>query len=487
MLLRRLRGRLTEATASDALLAGTGIDPDEHLYRRLTSDRGDTLPAHQQERMQAVARHLYLTNPVGHRLITLLTDFVLGEGVTYTCQNSAVEAVIAAHWADPYNQAALYQPQAMADAYATYLLYGELLLPLFPNLADGHLRLGCVPVDRIRAIEPDPENWRILRAAVLRPQQVGGDDLRYTLVNVREGPEAVLSAERPALFWRRLNPFGTRGLSLLYPVADLIDLLDQFVFSEVERWFLLKAFVWDVTVVDATEERIAALARTEAFRVPRPGEVRLHNEKISWQPLAPALETYDAANGWRSLRNHILGALGIPEHWWSEGGEVNRAVGETMAEVPRKRFTLLQQEWRDVLETVLRAQVDAAVAAGTLPAEVVVERDGQPTAARLPARETVAVSMPELSGDDEAQTATTLEVLGRALALSSSEGLISEETARRAYLAVASKLGVTVGYDEEVARIAQDAAQRAPQGQRPPAELATLPPRGQRADDTAAG
>lgn len=476
----------------DAVLDGSGIDPDEHLYRSLTgSSRGDNLPAFRQDKAISLAKYLFRTNPVANRFITLLTDFVLGEGVTYATRNAEVKALLDAHWRDPYNDWDRHMP----ELFQSFLIYGELFMPLFPNPGDGHLRVGQLLPDAIRRVETDPENWRVVSRVVVAGRDGAEEGPAYAVVNLRESPAALADAARPALFWTRANPFGSRGLSILYPLADFLDLLDQLLFSEVERWLLLKAFVWEVKVEGVNAQELAQFKRDNPALTtpPKPGSVVVTNEKVSYEAKTPALETADAVAGLTFLRNHVLGAGGIPEHWYGEGGDVNRAVGAVMAEVPRKRLTALQDEWRHVVRDVLQAQIDYAVAAGTLPAEVPAQdSEGNDTAELIAARDAVEVEMPDLSGDDTAQVATAMQALTGTLALAEGEAYVTKGTARRAFLALLGQLGVEFDPQQEAERAEAEQAQRradaerAAQAAQPPAQLATLPPRGQRPGDAPA-
>ncbi len=447
------REGLREATFD--LLANQGIDPDDHLYRRITGERGQNLPAYQHEHMLRIASYLYRTNPVAHRLVSMLVDFVLGEGVTITYRNAQVREVIERHWQDGYND---WERNA-ADLLTVYLVSGELLLPLFPNPVDGHLRVGCVVPEEVRDVRPDPENWRVVREVRLRAYP-GEEPRVYQIVNLREGIDELREAERPALFWKRQNPLGTRGISLLYTLADFIDLLDQMVFSEVERALLLKAFIWTVTVKDATARELAELAALPQYaQPPKPGAVMLQNERITWEAKTPRLETHEAANLMRFLRNHIFGAVGIPVHWFAEGEDVNRASAQAMAEPVRKRMTSVQDEWRAIVDDVLRCQVDYAVLSGRLPAEVTEERgDGQPTGGVIPAREAFRVEMPDLSPADTQQVVGSLATLTQTLALAVGEGYVSQDTARRLFLLMATQLGAEIDLEEEAAQLGTEDA-----------------------------
>jgi hypothetical protein len=453
-------------------MQGTGIDADEHLYRKLTGARGDNLPSYQHEKMLSIVRYLYRTNPVAQRFVTIMCDFILGEGVSLSFQNDQVRDVVMRHWKDQYND----WGRNAADLLTTYLVAGELLMPLFPNPVDGHLRVGCVLPDHIADVRTDIENWRVVGQVALK-NRPGEEPRVYDVVNIREGKGRLKEVERPALFWKRQNPLGSRGISILYTVADFLDLLDQMVYNEVERALLLKAFIWVVTVKDATIKELQDLAQLPQYaNPPKPGAVIMQNEKISWDAKTPELDSYDAATLMRFLRNHVLGAGGIPEHWWSEGGDVNRAVGTVMAEPTRKRLTNLQDEWRCILGDVIHCQIDYAVIHGMLPELVPIQdAEGNDTAELIEAGNAFSIGMPDLSPADTHETVTSLQTLVQTLMIAVEEGYISEATSRRIFLMMATQLGMDFNVEEEAARAAAEHAARASASVEQPSSTVFLP------------
>jgi hypothetical protein len=459
------------------LAPGEVIDSDDGLWRSLTGQRSDNLPDFQQERSIKIAKYLFRSNPAGNRLLTLLSDFVLGEGVSLSFRNSDVEQVVMRHWDDPYNDWDL----AMSDYFENYLLFGELLMPLFPNQTDGHLRIGLQLAENIKSVQSDPENWRVPRTVTMS-KRVGEDtERRYRVVNVRESRDELEDSEGvaspPALLFTRGNPFGNRGISILYAIADLLDLLEQFMYSEVERSFLLKAFVFVVTMHGATQEEINAAIKTGRFAPPKPGTVVVKNEKEDWDVSNPQLNTADAWNGLRSLRNHLTGSVGIPEHWFSEGGDVNRATASEMSAPPLKRLTRLQNDWRAVLNAVIRAQIDYAILKGTLKEMVPIEKDGQETKDLIPAHEAYTLSMPDLSPSDNKEVVETLSTLTSTLMLAEDAEYMSKRTARTIFLTLVQQLGVEIDIAEEETAILKDEEDCAedmadvPQVQTPPIAL----------------
>lgn len=466
------RQRQLLESATGTALDGWGIDADEHLYRPLTGKRGENLPSYQHEKMLGIAKYLYRSNPVAQRYITLYSDFVLGEGVALSFRNSQVADIISEHWDHPYNN----WDTAIFDLYESFLLTGELLIPLFDDR--GTMTIGSELVDNIKSVESAKQNWRIIERVKMRSDTGTDDGIVYTVVN-RRVDRSVLSDEHPALYYSRMNPFGTRGMSLLYPVADFLDLLDQFAFSEVERWMLLKAFVWDVTIDGADEDQIAEYRKSAEYATPpKPGEVRIHNQNVTWQALAPRLDAIESSNAMRFIRNHIGGGLGIPEHWYAEGGDVNRAVGAVMAEPVRKRMSRLQDEFKFVITDVLKAQLDYAIEEGRIQEEVLKEdSEGNPTDEMISVYEAFDVNMPEVSSADTNDLAMAFQQVVSSVATAKDEGLISEETAQKAVALIVQQLGVEMDLTEERDRIAADREQRErdrpdmPQGNRQPVQL----------------
>lgn len=493
---RRRKSSRARATSNTAVReaafdpAGGGyVDADDYLYRALTGGRGDNLPEYKHERMLNVATYLARTNPVAKRILGLFSEFVLGEGVSLSYVNDQVETVLERHWNDPLND----WDRNGKQLFRSLLVTGELLLPLFPTTEGpiaGHMTVGCVPSTRIKEVRTDPENWRVTTEVVVKTPATQPDKV-YTIVNTRDSAAQLLGVESPALFWSIGNDFGERGISVLYAVADFIDLLDQMAFSEVERWLLMKAFLWDITLTGSDDKQVEAY-RKQHGGAPKPGSVHVHNEKVSIDAKNPALNTYDSANGMTWMRSHVLGGMGLPEHWYAEGGDVNRATATAMAEPTRKMLDDLQRDWRHILTDVFQTQTDYATLYGGLPAELPVQdSDGNDTTDMRPARACFTVDMPDLSPADTEQVVGTIATIATTLSVAEDAGYVSHPTAQRAFLTLLSQVGVEINVDEEVVRIKSEEAERererqaelkAAQALRPPTPLAVLPARGERGD-----
>lgn len=434
--------------------SGGGIDSDEHLFRSLTSrvGAGDLAP-YQHDKMLEVALYLDRKNPVASRMLDLLTDFVFGEGISFKAHNAQVHEVLERHWGDPLNRWDLRGPRL----FRALLRDGEVLLTSGVNPVDGMVRWGRIPAQQIKTVEVDPLNWEITRRVILYPERAGDPDRAIEAINQSLETGRL---EGMALYWK-LNDDGKRGISLLYALADLLDLLEQGIFNDAEREMLMKSFLFDVTVRQADANEIARLVREDPqFQPPRPGSVRVHNENVEWQVHSPDLRGYESVNGHKFRLNLILGSVGIPEHWYGMGGDVNRAVGTVMDEPTIKMLTRLQNLWRELMTDALRFVLDQAVLAGTLPASVPREdQDGQATGDVIDPRDAFEVVTPDMSTTDIQQTSAALAQVALALTSMTQSHWVSSETAQQAVWLMLSQLGVEIDAEREADLIAQEKAE----------------------------
>lgn len=448
--------------------AATGIDRDEHLWRPLTNRNLDDLPPWHHQRMLEVALYLDRHNLLAKRILDLLRDFVVAEGLAVRAANRQVQDWLDRHWHDPVNQWPLRGPRA----FRMLLRDGELLLTAGVNPVDGMVRWGTIPARRIKDVRPHPDNWELVEEIVLYPDNPGDSERVLRAIAQRPGQPRM---DGEALF-ERINDDGLRGISVLYPAADLLDSMSTLLYNDIERQQLLKAFVWDVTVAGATPQELQRLVKTDpSFQPPRPGSVRVHNDQVTWQAIAPELRIVETTEGMRFLRNFIAAGEGIPEHWLGEGGDVNRAVGTVMDAPTIKHLTHLQRIWGAILTRAMQFVVDQAVLHGSLPPQVPVENargepvtDEQGQTVLADPRDLVRVEFPDMDTADQKDLATVLSQVMTALV--AAEGrYLSAETARRLVALILGQFGIAVDPAHEAQLIEQERLSDAQNQELPPA------------------
>jgi hypothetical protein len=241
------------------------------------------------------------------------------------------------------------------------------------------------------------------------------------------------------------------GRSEYLDTADWFDQADQYLFSVGDRGLLRNSMVWDVTVTGGTaaavkEERnefVKAIAKGT-------GQVYAHNDKISVEAKSASIEATESADMARLFRTQVLGARNIPESWYSSGGETNRATAGEQGDVTMRRLIGLQEELKDIFETLLRYAYD----------QLAWKQKGKfPSRAKGGVR--IEVVLPPVQEKDATRAAATMASLEASLEAAIEAELVSRKTARAAFLTVLGKVhGQDVDLDAEVAEIEAEKAAR---------------------------
>ena len=244
--------------------------------------------------------------------------------------------------------------QNIRSFYNSLSVNGELALPVAPNPISGISRLGFIDPSRIKDIVPLPDNILVPDFMVLKAAP-GQTEQRLKIV--REDP--MTGKLQGEVFFFEINalPNGLRGRSDLGPVADWLDLYDQFMFGELERVNLLSNFVWDWKIEGADDNKVREKLKT--FPKPRPGQVFAHNEKETLEAVTPDLKAGDRSEVARMLRVHIAGSMGYPLSYLGET-DSNRATIEGQNDVLLKTPAARQREFAAMVDQIVRWGIENA-------------------------------------------------------------------------------------------------------------------------------
>lgn len=423
---------------------GVSLYRDEDGWRKLSGDAGRDLSPITQSRQLELAAYLWATNPLANRLIELPVAYLLAEGVQLKVGDEEAQAWLDAFWRDPINRMDMKLPKKVREL----ALYGEQCWPVFVNSITGHMRLGYLDPAQIEKVVTDPDNIEQPIGIVARTTR-RGRTRRYRVIT--GGPESVFTGRTQEIrktftdgdcFFFVVNDLSnaTRGHSDLLPVIDWLDLYDQALYGEAERWDLLRSFIWDVTLKGATEETVKA--RAAEIDVPTSGGVRVHNDAEEWQAVTPDIQAANGAEASRLFRNHILGGMSIPEHWYGGGGDVNRNTASSMDETTEKVMAMRQQVWKHILEMVGQYQVNMRLQAVFGEGFDFTDPDYE-----------VQAEFPEIATKDTTAYATALQqvIIGAGAAVA--QGLLSQESAVAIIAFVATRLGVPIDAAEELERV----------------------------------
>jgi hypothetical protein len=436
----------TEAAATRRLeegyqLTGTfGGDPDDGLYRRLTTGvkmhHRDLTPL-AQERAIEIAWFLYEQNPLAKRLIGLLVDLVVGQGITVEAEDPRIQAVIDKAWTSRVNQL-----QTRGREFYTALgLTGELILPVATNPITGGLQLGYLDPVQVEAIVPSPGNILVPEFVRLKPTHANGQ--RQDLAIIHENPATGrLEGE---CFYLGINklPNSLRGRPDLLAFADWLDMYDSFMIAEVERIGLQSSFVWDYKIDGASAQDIAS--KVKALPTPRPGTVFGHNEKETLEPRTPDLKATDRSAAARMILTHIIGSFGFPLSYFGFT-DSNQATIEGQNDVMLRTPQSRQIEYRAFLETIVRYAVEQATTRN--PALFREANLG------------FKVRMPEIQAKDVSRVGQVFAQVVSAFDTAMANGTASKQVAATTIVALLKHLGVETNASTILADAEKDAESR---------------------------
>jgi hypothetical protein len=419
------RAEVQRATVQESMnLTGAfALDADDGLYRRLTDGgklhRRD-LSAIQQDRMLEVTWFLWEQNPFARRLITLMTDLIVGDGVQVTSDNPDIQTQISAVWTHPSNLLG----NRIRDFSNFLSLAGELILPIAVNPVTGRPTMGFIDPYQVKAIHPADNNVLLPDEVELKPPAGAGEGKRYRIIRVNP----VTDRLEGDCFFFKINslPNSLRGRSDLLPLADWLDLYDQYMFAEVERLQLLSSFLWDYSVEGADEAMIAA--KLAKFPVPKPGAVFGHNQKETLEARTPNLQASDRSEVARMLRVHCAGNMGFPVTYFGDT-DSNRATIEGQNDVMMKTPAARQKELAFFLGQIAEFTIQSTTAKN--PA--LFMRGG---------KSSFKIAMPEIQAKDLARAGSTLVSVAQAADTMMANGTLGRKHAIQLTTAMAGHLGV---------------------------------------------
>ena len=429
--------------------AGVGVDPDEDQWRRLTGDAQRDLTPMTQARMQKVAHYLWESNVLANRLIELPLAYLLAEGVKLIVKDTDLQKTLDRFWTDPINDMDIKLPKKVREL----ALFGEQCYPAFVNDQDGAVRIGYLDPALIETVVRDPDNPEQPIGIVTCKDKKGIARRYRTIIN---GDEEVFTERTQAIrktfddgeaFYFRVNDLssGSRGRSDLLAEADWLDAYDQFMFGELERYSQLRAFVWDLSIKNATPDQVQQ--RAKDFTVPASGGAYIHNDSETLEPKNPSLQAVDTGDGARLFRNHILGGQTLPEHWFGGGGDVNRAAAAEMSDPTFKVFSMRQRTLKYMLESIARY--------------VLIKSSKEKQIDFSEPDNKVEAVFPELAAEDTTKYAAALQQVAAACVILIAEGLMQKATAIKVIGAIAGRLGVEIDAEDELKKAEDQAKKKA--------------------------
>jgi hypothetical protein len=148
-----------------------------------------------------------------------------------------------------------------------------------------------------------------------------------------------------------------------------------------------RAMHWFVKVPKSA----VAATRAKYSTAPSPGAIIVHDDQEEWDFKVPNLAISPAANDLQALRIMIAVGAGQPPHWHGDSMDVNLATATAMERTAVRHLKRRQQEVADMVIDLCHIAYSRAHTLGA--------------ARRIPNRDAITISLPDLSRDDNVMLA----------------------------------------------------------------------------------
>ena len=379
------------------------IPENEHLWKSLRDGDRDLPPA-ERSRALSVVHRMIERDGLASRMTQQIDEWCVGDGASLVsnlkddAKKEAHEAALASLWEEPQTD----WPAFQHDLAKTLAPVGEVLTLLFAR-EDGMeapTAYGFLDPECIDQVVLNPQNAR-QTVGVLRDT---GPMRRSTFYPhhgfaawARENPEAAkasgmgdLGKLRQGDAWRlpldgtrttavTLGPpcayFGwnrrvgaTRGLSMFYAVADLIDALDQSIFQQVEGVAGRNSWVAHVIAKGSNDPQ--KIADIVAKQLGKGGGTVGTNEQVEVKMLAPDLGALDFDAHLTTMLKILSAETGWPVTWLGLGTEAGNAATTELAGPALKMMRNHQAAIRRAMKELLDyGMLRLAKGAGLTPEE----------------------------------------------------------------------------------------------------------------------
>jgi hypothetical protein len=419
--------------------------------------RRDLTPMSQAE-MLRVAHYLYTGNALAQFLINVPVAMTIGRSVGYTIEfdheklgisrEEALDLVAQARkFLDPWWEHPAHDFKHNATRYArTYLVTGEILLVIPEegvNETTGLFMLDYIDSGLIADVLG--KGGLATTPGEVLVQTLGGTPKAFKVML----PDAAGRYEGECFFFRHTGVLNSlRGKSDLLAQADWIDLHDNLLFGRVDKAILSNTLVHDITVQNAsTAAELKEHVDTFKKAADKPGGVYAHNERVTHAIKVADLKEADAAVLVRTVLLHVLGSKGFPEHWFSDGGNSNKASSGEQTDTAHKILEELQEELTKIF---------------ALPLTVAYDRLAEKQSI-FPKRSDGAVrlhpDLPKISEKDISRMGQVIAQVEAGLDAAVSSGRLSKKTAQRVTLTLIEKItGEHIDAADESARIEAEVA-----------------------------
>ena len=389
-LLNRVIGRF-----GFAAVTAPRVDDSPGWESLAVSDRPHERGAQEIAQLYQNALTAWRLNPIAWRVIAITTGYVLGDGISLSSPEPALDEFIKLFWNHRKNLMSL-RLRPMSDELARA---GDLFVALFNNKLNGISYVRFVVKDHIKEIETAGNDWET--ELIYHEKRAGTTDTVKWLS--ADHPQADAPDTAAVILHYSINrPIGAlMGEGDLTPMLGWLQRYSRMLEDRVNLNAIVRAFYWLITVPSTKVK-----AAEEKYRKPPPsGSAIVKTDQETWEVITPNLRARDAASDLQAVRQMIDAGSGYPPHWQGEPGRTALAEAKAMQESPQKILQARQDYFIWMLENIVMTAYN----------QWRRSHAGAPDLSDRPYNELFSVTRPDISRDDNLALAQAADKLASAL------------------------------------------------------------------------
>lgn len=347
-------------------------------WRMLTSQAEQEFSREGLRIITELARVMYLKNPIIQRGVSVQRLYVWGQGVSISCRQPEIQAVIDAFNSDSKNQVELTSHQARMQKEIEQQTDGNTFFVLFVNELTGAVRVRTIPFEEIGDVVCDPQDAKSPRYYVRRWSQTTFDertgatsvesraayypDWRYTPVNkpgTINGNPVMWSS--PVYHLKTGGFSGWKfGVSEIYAAIDWARAYKEFLEDWASIVRAYRKFAFQLTTPGGKSGIAAAKAKLgttvgassgETNPSPVTGSTFIAGEGVNLTPVRTSGATVSAEDG-RRLLLMVAAATGLPETFFGDVSVGTLATANSLDRPTELMMRDRQSLWADVLRAI---------------------------------------------------------------------------------------------------------------------------------------
>jgi hypothetical protein len=293
------------------------IDSEDSGYTKLGDDDGKNLDINYLKEIREEAWKAFLTNPLAKRQVRNITSYLVGRGLKVTSPSEDAQEIIDNFIDDPDNYWELF----IREESNRLQIDGEIIVLLYVNTGDGTVKIRDIEPNEIVEVILSSEDYRkILALKRVYTKKVYSDDFKtYHTVQIEDyiqpgEPDPNNSNIIRDFLFVKMPTVSTqfRGVpelaSHLYWLKQYRQLLD----ARINLNKMRASYIWDVSV-DGTDTDVSNVRKANS-KPPRPGTVKFHNAKVTWEPKSLNINAQDSESDIRAVKLMTVAGSGQPEY-----------------------------------------------------------------------------------------------------------------------------------------------------------------------------